>query len=77
MAVFGKKKTNGRKASTTSKAKTSRRRTTRTAAEKRAYEAGQAFAAGRAGKNVILKTEKERKSFSNGVKKANKEMRGV
>lgn len=37
-------------------------------AEKRAYYGGRAYAVGKAGKRVKLKTEKERKSFSNGVK---------
>lgn len=37
-------------------------------AEKRAYHGGRAYAVGKAGKRVKLKTEKERKSFSNGVK---------
>ena len=37
-------------------------------AEKRAYHGGRAYAAGKAGKRVKLKTEREKKSFSNGVK---------
>lgn len=41
-------------------------------AEKRAYHGGRAYAVGKAGKRVKLKTEKERKSFSNGVKSVRK-----
>ena len=37
-------------------------------AEKRAFHGGRAFAIGKAGRRVKFKTEKERKSFSNGVK---------
>lgn len=36
--------------------------------EKQAYHGGRAWAAGKAGKRVTLKTEKEKKSFRNGVK---------
>lgn len=36
--------------------------------EKRAFHGGRAYAIGKAGKRVKLKTDKERKSFSNGVK---------
>lgn len=36
--------------------------------EKRAYRGGRAYATGKAGRRVKLETEKERKSFSNGVK---------
>ena len=36
--------------------------------EKRAYHGGRAYAAAKKGRRVKFKTEKERKSFSNGVK---------
>lgn len=36
--------------------------------EKRAYHGGRAYAAAKAGRRVTFNTEKERKSFSNGVK---------
>ena len=39
-----------------------------TQAEKQAYHGGRAWAAGKAGKRVKLKTEKEKDSFRNGVK---------
>lgn len=37
-------------------------------AEKRAYHGGRAYAAAKLKKRVKFQTEKERKSFSNGVK---------
>ncbi len=37
-------------------------------AEKRAYHGGRAYAVGKMGRRVKLRTEKEKKSFSNGVK---------
>ena len=46
----------------------SKKRKTYSDAEKRAYASGQAYAAAKKGKRVSLKTAKERKSFSNGVK---------
>ena len=69
MKVFGKKSNKSK-----GKAKTSKRRTTRTNAEKRAFDAGQAFEAGRTGALVSLQTKKERASFSAGVKAAKKKL---
>lgn len=37
-------------------------------AEKRAYHGGRAYAAAKKGKRIRFKTEKEKRSFSNGVK---------
>ena len=57
---------------TTSKSKSTKaKRTTKrgefSASEKAAYNAGKGFAAAKAGGKVLLKTEKEKQSFRNGM----------
>lgn len=40
--------------------------------EKKAFRAGKVYATAKAGKRVVLKTEKEKESFRNGVKSVRK-----
>jgi len=44
--------------------------------EKRAFSAGKGYAAAKAGKRVVCKTEKEKQSFRNGVKSVRNKKNG-